>query len=175
MKRGFRWACILVILALVYAACTLAFAQQSQNSRKKRIIVRVAKPYDRVENAIRGLGGDITYEYENVDAVAASLPEDKLLSLSALVGASALYKDVSMRAPEPINIPGHQPKKGVTLLKLTPQGAMVLNGDDMAQIGAASLQARLNRTNPPHSLRYHSIQLLHRKECDALRCQRQFS
>src|SRR6266850_5688443 len=147
MKRGFRWACILVILALVYAACTLAFAQQSQNSRKKGIIVRVAKPYDRVENAIRGLGGDITYEYENVDAVAASLPEDKLLSLSALVGSSALYKDVSMRAPEPINIPGHQPKKGVTLLKLTPQGATVLSEDDMAQIGAASGTSGTSGTN----------------------------
>src|SRR6266850_287279 len=137
MKRGFRWACILVILALVYAACTLAFAQQSQNSRKKGIIVRVAKPYDRVENAIRRLGGDITYEYENVDAVAASLPEDKLLSLSVLIGATALYKDISMRAPDPIGIPGRQPKKGVTLLKLTPEGAIVLNGDDMGQPGLA--------------------------------------
>ena len=147
MKRGFRWACILLILALVYAAYTLAFAQQSQNSRKKGIIVRVAKPYDRVENAIRGLGGDITYEYENVDAVAASLPEDKLLSLSALVGATALYKDVSVRPPDPIDIPGHQPKKGVTLLKLTPQGATVLSEDDVAQIGAASGTAGTSGTN----------------------------
>src|SRR5712691_7319290 len=87
MKRGFRWAYTLVILASVYAAYTLVFAQQSQNSRKKGIIVRAAKPYDRVENAIRSLGGNITYEYENVDAIAASLPEEKLLSLSALGGA----------------------------------------------------------------------------------------
>src|SRR5438093_7191032 len=109
-----------LFLASLYTAYALVFAQQSQNSRRKGIIVRAAKPYDRIENVIRGLGGYITYEYENVDAVAASLPEDKLPSLSALAGAAALYKDVSMRAPDPINIPGGQPKTGVTLLKLPP-------------------------------------------------------
>src|SRR2546426_11283057 len=127
-----------LFLASLYTAYALVFAQQSQNSRRKGIIVRAAKPYDRIENVIRGLGGYITYEYENVDAVAASLPEDKLPSLSALAGAAALYKDVSVRPPDPIDIPGHQPKKGVTLLKLTPQGATVLSEDDVAQIGAAS-------------------------------------
>jgi subtilisin family serine protease len=146
VKRRIHWATLFVIIGAGVSFYTLSLAQ-SQNNRKRGIIVRATRPYDSVKNAIRGLGGEIIYEYENLDAIAVTVPEDKLLSLSALVGASVLYKDVSIRAPEPPRIPGGVPAKGITLLKLTPQGTTQLNGDDLAALGA-TLGTNTTYNNP---------------------------
>ncbi len=110
--------------AFLAALLTVFFATAQQTPRKKTgVIVRVSKPYDRVRNAIRSLGGDITYEFQNVDAIAASVPDDQMVSLSALSDVAGLYKDVTVK-----------PLKGLTAVKLGSRPSVQLNSSDIVRL-----------------------------------------
>src|SRR5258706_15457245 len=116
------------ILAVTFIASLIGLfgptiKPQSQN-RMKGIIVRTSKPYDKVRSTIRALGGDISYEYQNVDAVAANVPEDKVASLAGSLTTNAVYKDLVLKA-----------NKGRTVVKLGVHPARIISGDDIAQIG----------------------------------------
>ena len=64
------------------------------------VIVHTAKPYDNIRNRIRGMGGDVTIEYVNADAVAVRVPADKLSELMALPEVEAVEKDYMVPMPE---------------------------------------------------------------------------
>ena len=131
MKRG---TFAIIFLALVSALYGPAIGQQRPANSKKGIIIRAPKPYDNIKTAVRNLGGDITYEYENIDAVAARVPEDKLTALTSSVDAAGLYKDVTVRVPETVVPASATLKKGVTIARLNSRGAVALNGDDIARL-----------------------------------------
>ena len=124
----------IVFLVFVSALYGLAIGQQRPANSKKGIIIRAAKPYDNIKTAVRNLGGEITYEYENVDAIAARVPEDKLTALTSSPDAVGIYKDVTVRVPEVIAPPATKPQKGVTVARLTARGVVMLNGDDIVRL-----------------------------------------
>ena len=143
MKSRILWVSTLALIVATFTASNFVNAQQSQN-RKKGVIVRASKPYDGIKTAIRALGGDITYEYENIDAIAASVPEKKLAAVAALAGAGVVYKDVVVKAPE-----RSTRRKGVTLVKLNHRGARTLSGDQIGQLRTTS--SNISSFNNPYT------------------------
>jgi hypothetical protein len=97
MRRGFASGFCLALglgAGLVFGAGRVDAAHNDE-----RIIVRVAKPYDSFVAAVRGLGGEVTQQYENVDAVAARVPHDKLVDLLAIQGIK-VYRDKLVAMPK---------------------------------------------------------------------------
>ena len=67
------------------------------------LILRVAKPYDRVVQAVRGLGGEVNHQYDNVDAIAVNVPEERVAEILALVGPGKVSKDPMNAQPHSIS------------------------------------------------------------------------
>jgi hypothetical protein len=68
----------------------------------EHLIVKCQRPCSGVVAAVSALGGEVTYAYENVDAVAVVVPVDRVVALSANVGADAVRKDVTVERPAPV-------------------------------------------------------------------------
>jgi len=65
----------------------------------EKIIVRVAKPYDWFVSAVGSMGGEVTHQYENVDAVSAAVPRDRMTELLALQGIK-VFRDNLVYLPK---------------------------------------------------------------------------
>jgi subtilisin family serine protease len=65
-----------------------------------RVIVHTAKPYKKLIDAIEDLGGTVTIQYQNVDAVAAQLPSSGLKALGALPAVTRIEKDHIVELPK---------------------------------------------------------------------------
>ncbi len=119
---GWRW-CLALGLGL---AALLGSSSGEAADRSARVIVRVAKPYDWFLTAVGNLGGTVTHQYTNVDAVAASVPQERLAELLALSGVR-VYRDNVVSIPRtPTGGPGN---------KLS--GSVSLQADGVAAAGAA--------------------------------------
>jgi subtilisin family serine protease len=70
------------------------------------LIIRVPKPYDAMIDAVHSVGGEVSHRYENVDAIAASVPEGRLTELMALVGPYKVTKDPMIAQPHSVERSG---------------------------------------------------------------------
>ena len=68
------------------------------------LIVTCQKPCDSVLSTVAALGGEVTAVYENLDAVAVTVPRARVGELSAAVGADAVRKDVTVALPPPVDL-----------------------------------------------------------------------
>ncbi|HEU0105108.1 MAG TPA: S8 family serine peptidase [Vicinamibacteria bacterium] len=92
----------------------------------ERVIVRAPKPYTSLSALVGSLGGRVDYKYENVDALAVTIPRARLAELGAAVGPESITKDNLMAPPRPLerlDIPaddqeGEQPLTGAELVQL---------------------------------------------------------
>ena len=66
--------------------------------QRERVIIRGAKPYGALIAQVRSLGGEVTQQYENVDAIAALVPKDKLTELNALA-AGKVTRETQFSVP----------------------------------------------------------------------------
>jgi hypothetical protein len=78
-----RLAGTAIALLLLAAGALPALAADGTT---RGLILRVPKPYDRVVQAVRGLGGEVNHQYENVDPIAVNVPEERVSEILALVG-----------------------------------------------------------------------------------------
>ena len=69
------------------------------------LIIRGPKPYDALVATVRDMGGEVTQQYENVDAIAASVPEGRLAELAALLGPGKISKDAMVAHPHGVARP----------------------------------------------------------------------
>ena len=92
---------------VVWVVLTLLAAGPLAAGGHRRVIVRAPKPYAQIEDALRNLGAVVTERYENVDALAVSVPETALNDVTALVGADKISDDRLVRLPRPIDSMGH--------------------------------------------------------------------
>jgi subtilisin family serine protease len=83
-----------VVIGLLAVAPAAPAADEQQG-----IVLRAAKPYEAIEAALQSLGGQVTYRFENVDAVAATVPRERLHEALALLQADRAYKDTFVAAP----------------------------------------------------------------------------
>jgi hypothetical protein len=79
----------LIALALIAAAPATADS----------VIIRAAKPYDKLVAAIEKNGGTVTYQYRFVDGIAAEVPAEKLDLVRSLVAPGAVRKDFLVEQP----------------------------------------------------------------------------
>ena len=63
------------------------------------VIIHTTKPYDRLIGVIGDMGGDVTIEYENVNAVAARVPAGSLGRLHRHPLVTGVEKDVIVELP----------------------------------------------------------------------------
>ncbi|MFQ5535410.1 MAG: S8 family serine peptidase [Sphingomonadales bacterium] len=81
------------------------------------VIIHTAKPYGAVIASIEELGGTVTFEYQNVDGIAARIPADKFGDLSRLRAVDAVEKDIIVNLPTPRDdIPSSVPLDNARLL-----------------------------------------------------------
>jgi hypothetical protein len=93
MKRVVLWTCL--------AAVLVAGAAWAGDAG---VILKTPKPYAGVVAAVEAMGGTVTHQYENIDAIAAVVPVDRTADLAALSGVAEVYKDVVVPAPSPLEI-----------------------------------------------------------------------
>ncbi len=89
-------AVTLLLLAIAAAPAPAA------DGTTRGLILRVAKPYDRIVEAVRGVGGQVNHQYENVEAIAVNVPEDRVAEILALVGPSKVSKDPMIAQPHAV-------------------------------------------------------------------------
>ena len=94
-----RLAGTAIALLLLAAGALPALAADGTT---RGLILRVPKPYDRVVQAVRGLGGEVNHQYENVDAIAVNVPEERVSEILALVGPGKVSKDPMIAQPHSI-------------------------------------------------------------------------
>lgn len=68
------------------------------------VILKTPKPYAGVVAAVEAMGGTVTHQFENVDAIAALLPEERAVDLQEVSGVEKVYKDVVLPAPAPVGL-----------------------------------------------------------------------
>ena len=119
---GFRGARAVVATTLCLLLLPLLAAAEDGES----VIVRAPRPYTSISALVASLGGRVDYKYENVDALAVTIPHAHLAELSAAVGPEAITKDNLMAPPRPlerVDIPaddqlGEQSLPGAELVQL---------------------------------------------------------
>jgi hypothetical protein len=117
---------------VVWVVLTLLAAGPLAAAGHRRMIVRAPKPYEQIERAMRNLGAVVIERYENVDALAVSVPEAALTQVTALIGADKISEDRVVRLPRPVDSMGHGRKIG------TPQ----VEAQSFTPIDAAALTTR---------------------------------
>src|SRR5262249_11418209 len=88
------------------------------DGKRQSIIVHCPGWCHAVAGSIRNMGGDVSFEYENVEAIAASVPEERLAQVSALVGAQAVWKDTIVAQPAPVGAVSRNPVRGAAVATL---------------------------------------------------------
>ncbi len=152
MRRGFLRSSVGLLSVMV-----LLSASASADERE-RVIIRGAKPYGALIAQVRGLGGEVTQQYENVDAIAALVPKDKLTELNALA-AGKVTRETQFSVPRPVANDGTSTRRAAGIQTVEAESVQVLNGDALSQvigtvpndysfnnslIGASALQAAGN-------------------------------
>src|SRR5438094_963653 len=85
------------------------------DGKRKSVIVHCPGWCHAVAGSIRNMGGDVSFEYENVEAIAAEVPEERLAQVSALVGSRAVWKDTIVPRPLPLDSAGGRPVRGAAV------------------------------------------------------------
>src|SRR5580765_1144630 len=92
--RSIRGVCALFALALWLGGTSSALADQ-------RVIVKAKKPYAAVKQRIIALGGTVTYEFENADGLAVTVPDSQLNAVKAIAGIDYVVEDRILPNPSP--------------------------------------------------------------------------
>ena len=76
-----------VSITTVFTATLVVFAPRMQGAEEPtRLIVNCERPCRGVEAAVLLVGGEVTYTYENIDAIAVTIPQDRVADISAAEG-----------------------------------------------------------------------------------------
>ena len=133
----------LILLGLVGL---LFLGEDALADEHNRVIIRAVKPYDRLVSAVRDLGGQIHHRFENVDAVAVSVPEEGMAQLAAMAGVSAVMKDLIVEVPKPIERVAGSTDRGLVAPSLAAEATRVLDQPALDGVVAA-LPADYNFNN----------------------------
>jgi subtilisin family serine protease len=88
---------LVVYLTALALVCGLAATLAAEG--KRSVLIRAAKPYDRLVAAIERAGGTVTHKYKFVDGIAAEIPESALPAIAKLVGPDNIARDEMLHMP----------------------------------------------------------------------------
>ena len=93
--RGLRTALVVTVVAVLALSRPVVIGAE----KSEQLIVKCAKPCAGAIGAVAAVGGETTYVYDNVDAIAVSVPASRVADLTFAVGADAVRKDVTVTLP----------------------------------------------------------------------------
>src|SRR5690242_17058257 len=103
VQKGFL---MLTLKQLGAAVCALAAltafvpgASAQSNQKSESLLIETPKPYTALVSSITALGGKVTKQYQNIDAIAVQIPIQALGALKSLVGTDSLSKDLPVSPP----------------------------------------------------------------------------
>lgn len=137
MRRSHVFALTMLLLAVCLAL------PRAENRPSGRVLIRAAKPYAPIVQAIAAQGGRVTYQYRYWDAVAAELPPAAVAAVSKLVGADAITKDHVIPAPASVDTLRGRAIADPAAGEIASEGATVLGAAEIATIARATPQAYL--------------------------------
>lgn len=99
-----RLARLVLVLAV---ALTVGFSDRAvlrgqSGSVRQRFIVNCPGACAAVAASVRDMGGDVTHQFENVEAIAVEVPAARGGEMPTVPGVQAVWKDVPVRAPAPV-------------------------------------------------------------------------
>ncbi len=95
LLRSLSLACVL-LSAILWPTATV-HGQGGSDS----LIVQCARPCSDIRAIVTSSGGEVTRDYQNVDAIAVRVPKSATASLIAAAAAGAVHQDVIVNAPSP--------------------------------------------------------------------------
>jgi hypothetical protein len=101
----------------------------------ERVMVRCSTSCEVLAASIQAFGGNVTFRYENVAALAATLPSDRLPDLLEVVGERAVWKDRLAPVPDVHNGSGGPGGRAPSSMSLDGYEASSLNSAQVAQEG----------------------------------------
>jgi hypothetical protein len=139
-------------VSLLFLLAATVAPSAAGDGTMRGLIIRGPKPYDAMVATVRSLGGEVTQRYENVDAIAASVPEGRLAELVALVGPGKISKDAMIARPHSVSRPERYRVGGADAVAEALEARPLLEADLSALptdylfnnnlIGAAALHAQ---------------------------------
>ena len=88
-------------IGLSLIALVLFTAPVESIGEREDFIILSAYSSDEIAAAIERLGGVVTKEYENVNALAISIPRGLRAEVEALAGVETIFKDIWVPPPRP--------------------------------------------------------------------------
>ncbi len=109
------------ILSSLYICLSLSVT--SVAGADEELIIQCAAACDEISAAVSAAGGTLTYRYENIEAVAATVPSGRLQDLMENSDVAAVYKDTLRLAPDP----------GQSVEVAAEEIVAVLSGDELTE------------------------------------------
>jgi subtilisin family serine protease len=78
-------------------------ASRTNDPGAVEILIRSPRPFDGLVARVEALGGRVTRQFHQLDAVAARVPRAALATLGTYVGPAAITKDVPVRLPDRVD------------------------------------------------------------------------
>jgi subtilisin family serine protease len=144
------------VLVALWAAAPAA----ERGDGSAAVIIPCASSCEATAAAVRSAGGQVTVRYQNVNALAASIPIDRLPDLTALAGSAGISRDYVAPVPRANEEIGPAGESRMAVTALTESELTGLADEDLARLkdfglngyildntltGAATLHAANNR------------------------------
>jgi hypothetical protein len=121
----------------IAAALTFSGRADDQEHQRQSVIIHCPGACPAVAASVRDLGGEVTQEYENVEAIAAEIPAARLVDVPAIVGARAVWKDVIIASPVPVGAVAGSPERGAAVANLDADDGQAIDEGDLPQFVGA--------------------------------------
>ena len=122
------------MLVALWAATPAA----EQGSDSAAVIIRCASSCDQTAAAIRAAGGKVTNRYENIEAIAATVPANRLADLATVAGSQGLSRDYISSVPRSSQEVGPAGEVGLAT-SLSEFEATSLTAEHVAQLNDLAL------------------------------------
>jgi hypothetical protein len=90
-------------IALLFFQGLIGPAEAQQDTKWQRILIKTRKPYDGIVRAVEASGGHVTQQFEYIDAIAAEVLEETVVTIGKLPGVQGIIEDVTVQGPASIN------------------------------------------------------------------------
>jgi subtilisin family serine protease len=101
LRMGIAAVAILVTVQIGRADAANRGAPGATGTGLENVLIRTAKPYSDVVEAIDSVGGTVTHRYQHFDGIAARVPRSELRAVWAITGPESITKDLMVPAPAP--------------------------------------------------------------------------
>ena len=105
ISRGvFRSFSTLALMLFASVIVPLPAVGATASGPSEQVLIRTAKPYDRVVAEVTSRGGRVTHQYSEIDGIAAEVPRAAIAAIRAVVGPQNISKDDTIQLGGPSSV-----------------------------------------------------------------------